>query len=312
MKYKLFIFIIIFSLCIFKWFNLKTGENTLELDNKISTVMQTTEKKIEETTEIKYTKGTFDSITYFSNFDYENSEFISDYTYKKLKKAYDEFDFKVEFKSGDTKLYDLYKRKFTELILNKCTFYNPFENCEKYLSNNNIDPTQIFCRLYFFDFDDDNEPELCVNYRTAYVFKYIKDKNKIVLMTNSNGSWNSFYGTKKIYDNWEGLRYTYTIYNENYETINEVKYYYTPIREGLICYMVAFPGTNKNQKKELDLDIQKEGYDLENTNIIYFRVTEEQYNELTKNAIKSIAEANQAIKKYNISYNELVNYYKNN
>lgn len=323
----LIVIFIIFGICIFEGVSLKklnTSELEMEKD-KISTVIQTTEEMTELTTveiteelteivtEIKYTKGTFDSLTYGSNFDYDNSEFVSDYVYKKLKKAYDEIDFSGEFRGGDTKLYDLYKRKFAEVILNKKTFYySERNNKEEYLYDEDIDPTQIFCSLHILDFDGDNEPELCVNYRKAYVFKYLNNEDKVVLMTNSDGSWNRFYGTKKIYDEWEGIRYTYDIYDENYEIINEVKYYYTPVREGFTCYMVAFPGTNRNQKKELDIDIQREGYDLENTDIIYFKVTEEQYYELTKKAYKRSMEADKELKKYEISYDELVSCYKEN
>lgn len=310
---------ILIFLCAFIIYILFSAKNTNINDNYPNNVAlqeeeETTEYTTEATTEpendltvANYTKGNFDDF-----FDLEYSDYISDSTFERIKKIYDTIDFSGEFKKGDEKLYDLYKYKFSKLLLNRCPFYDPYENKEKYLKDCDFESEEDYSLLYFLDIDGDNEPELYVYKRGLYIFKYLKDSDSFILWNEQFGPYESIYGTRKTMTIGQNMciRDNYLLHDENGKIIESIGTIILPFNADNFLYLVSLPYHETDQRKEIDIELQKDGYINNYSKVIFFRVTEEQFNELMKDVYDREHTLHDEEDELQVSYKDFVNGYK--
>ena len=145
----------------------------------------------------------------------------------------------------------------------------------------------VYYLYYFFDMDSDGVPELGIqNGRMLSFFKYDEDKDQFFL-------WNEWIdykinGTRVLrreeFSSGAYERYYFCRLDENGNEICTVwfrvwLYLDKEIEDKREVYVIAFP-EYADQKNEIPEDIKKKGYNYYGTYI--FRVTEEQYHELTE------------------------------
>ena len=214
----------------------------------------------------------------------EEMHYINEEAYLALKEAYGQVEWENEFETGDLKTYGLYREKFRELIENKKPFYD--KKTGKWIYLDEYRKKELYYFYYFFDMDSDGVPELGIqNGRVISFFKYDEDKEQIFLW----GEWTDYKMNgsgmlrhEKIYA--ESYRYDFCQLDENGDEICKVwirvwRYFDEEIDDMREVYIMKFP-EYADQKNEIPEDIKKQGYNYYGTYI--FRVTEEQYHELTE------------------------------
>ena len=205
--------------------------------------------------------------------------------YQALKKAYGQVEWENEFEAGDLKTYASYREKFRELVENEKPFYD--KKTDNWIYLDEYRKKDVYYLYYFFDMDSDGVPELGIqNGRMLSFFKYDEDKDQFFL-------WNEWIDYKmngsrvlrrEEFSSGAYERYYFCRLDENGNEICTVwfrvwLYLDKEIEDKREVYVIAFP-EYADQKNEIPEDIKKKGYNYYGTYI--FRVTEEQYHELTE------------------------------
>lgn len=199
---------------------------------------------------------------------------------------------------------------------NKCSYYNPRtgENLflKDYLGTEDYSDFPEL-KFYFFDMDQDGYPELCLkDMRFLLIFKYDSEQDRVLLWTNyMENSYFSLMGSRTIlYDRFETSQTFYKldeygriIYSVSFE---ERSYGKEEEEETQIAYFVLLPEYEEEDKQiEITDEMKQYGYVDADTGTYYFRVTEEQYNELTEEFYQAKQLAEQEIEKVTYTYDEL-------
>lgn len=253
----------------------------------------------------------------YLDFPYYNMSFADDKIFKIIKNAYNKVNFYGKFKKGSLSKYGFYKKKFNQLLKNEVAFidkdtgkkaylkdFNPLKvyNGEKYLYDLNS------YKFYFFDFDEDNTPELCIsNKGNTYIFKYKNKLNKLVLIYKMEGGYLSLIGSNKIaWDNEMGAFPVNAFYElkNNENLLCSVTFYSKQDNNSI--YMVSLPQyINSDSQIKITEELKNKAYFDEGQKLYYFRVTEEQFVELTKDYFNAVELADKNINDVTFSYNEL-------
>ena len=157
-------------------------------------------------------------------------------------------------------------------------------------------------------------PELCIsnNNRTfVCVFDYVADKDKIVLWYSMRNSYYSLNGTKTARWDWDGSRNLLIKLNADGEEEMTLSFYWRNdfnrkknIEE--MYYMLGLPLYAEKSEEDIITDAMKaEAHYDESTTRYYFRVTEEQFDELTKDYFIAAEQADENIKEVTFTYQEL-------
>ncbi|MBD3920897.1 hypothetical protein H8B09_19175 [Paenibacillus sp. PR3] len=162
--------------------------------------------------------------------------------------------------------------------------------------------------FYFFDFDKDNTPELCIsNNGSTYIFKYDDKLNELFLIYKMEGGYLSLIGSNKIaWDSETGAFPANAFYelNNNGDLICSVTFYSK--QDNIPVYMVSLPQyTNQDSQINITEELKNQAYFDEGQKLYYFRVTEEQFDELTKDYFNAVELAHKNINDVSFSYNEL-------
>ncbi len=286
-----------------------------KIDNTIESYVVASDVKDE--VKNKHTYKRWDYFPYHSGIQFANEDI-----FKAIKKAFANIDFYGEFKKGNMDVYDFYKEKYKQFITNEVAFFDKEENKELYLGdlslighsyqNKSLDDCLKEYSYIFFDMDEDGAPELCITDITfCYVFKYIPDKNEFILWLKLESTYYGLIGTKKTYWNRLGDNHAFYKYDESGKdeyTVHFFMYYITNeiTEEPEIIHMVALPYyENKEEQVIITEDMRIQGYFDETLQVYYFRVTEEQYEELTKDYMESLTLAQKNIKEVTFTYEEL-------
>lgn len=255
-----------------------------------------------------------ESRTYNSHrdFPYDTMKFVDDETYAFLKEAYDAIDFYGEFKTGDQKLYKRYIAKYKALVKNEVPFYNEEEGKNIYLSEYKLtgyaadyDPRRY--EYYFFDMDGDNTPELCIRdtSHVTYVFKYDAVSDAMILWQEFLSHNEMLHGTRKIQWDWDGMRYGMYELDENGEVTFDVYFLIEAFwSNGNETYMLTVPYYNG---KPIDIpdEMKAQAYFSEENGMYHFKVTEEQFDEITEDYFKAHKQSREAIEKCKYTYDDL-------
>lgn len=292
-----------------------------ELPTPKPTVSQTATPILTPEVEMEQTprpKGDIPERSYDStnDFPYENMDFVDDTTYAFLKETYDEIDFYGEFQTGDLSVYDEYIEAYRKLLNNEIPFivqdsyYRPEIGESFYMreyseirSGDEYDPNEF--TYYFFDMDGDGNPELCIYDRGAYVFKYNMQSKEMILWQAVDGLWESIHGTLSLRNDYGGLRHWLCRLNAGGEMVFWVCFMEEATwSNGKVAYMVTLP-TYEDREIEITMDMKKQAYFSEEDGRYYFNVTEEQYDELTKNYFLASDQSEEELKKVTYTYDEL-------
>lgn len=151
-----------------------------------------------------------------------------------VENIYKGIDFYGEFKKGDSAVYDEYKKKYAEFLSGQSSLWDEegdkYNSLEDYLKNyldfhinyleDYIDISNKFLedysleeylraktiRFYYFDMDEDNLPELCMEGKMGmFIFKYNSDTDQFGILWESwpgydiSGSRKIRYTDKLVY-----------------------------------------------------------------------------------------------------------------
>ncbi len=260
----------------------------------------------------------------FFDFPYDNMSFINDSVYESLKEEYSKINFYSEFNPGDLELYDLYKEKFKQLLDNEKVFIDKMG--DRYFISELSSPTyqKVFddynsqnLDYYFFDIDEDGSPELTIDNRRAttglYIFKFMPEADEILLWDVIEGTWLFLWGSKTICYNHEGIRPMFYKLDENGETefivsLLQREDFNQRISQAEVVYLAAMPKYMDIDKQiEITEEMRNQSYIDKGWEFYYFRVTEEQYYDLTDDYYKAEKLANENINKVSYSYDDLFN-----
>jgi len=141
----------------------------------------------------------------------------------------------------------------------------------------------------FFDIDEDDAPELCItnDHGFHYIYKYIPNTNQFVLWCfEMETSYYRLSGSRKIRWSRFGSSNAFYELDENGNIECSVSFFNYRQTEGQdMTFMVSFPKywrSNEDDEREKEERVQNQGCFDESTKDFYYRVTKEQYEELTK------------------------------
>lgn len=264
-------------------------------------------------------KGDFPERSYESirEFPYETMEFADESAYAFIKAAYDAFVFGDEFETGDLTLYDSYMERFRELVNCEVTFIVPKTGESTYINEYGdlkVSKDEAFApenlTYHVFDVTGDNTPELCVRTEgwSTYIFKYDEVSDRITLLMEMN-YYERFLGTGILYWNnftlaGRDLNSVYHI-DENGELTEGVSFNIEALK-GSETYLVSIPEYIKEDKPiEITQELKSKAYYSEEDELYLFKVTAEQYEQLTAAYKDSWMRANREFEKVTYTYDEL-------
>ncbi len=258
----------------------------------------------------------------FLDFSYDKMSFADQEAYEFLKNAYAGIEWYSAFEKGDLTQYNFYKEKFKKLVENEVRFFNPETGEELYLSdftpmkvlNDSADELIYDKHLYdyyFFDMDEDSMPELCISdKRFIFIFKYEINQDRFILWKNLGVSYYSLNGSRSIcWENGSGSA-LYKL-NENGEEVCSVTFwirgfYNESTKQDEVAYLMTLPYySDESLQLEMAEEIERQRYYIYGEMSPYFRVTEEQFDELTKDFYQAEQLAAQEIENVTYTYEEL-------
>jgi len=273
---------------------------------------------------------------------YVDIDYVDDAVFESIKGEYDKIDFYGQFDRGNEEEYDFYKEQYLKLLNLQATFYDSDtqknyyldefsemdftypkqgmtynEKTDTFINWDSYSPSNYI--YYFFDMDDDGNPELCIsdNERFDYIMKYEPESDKFVLWYEIGPSGVNILGSRKLYnitgDSPPGFGYYLLDKNGGDDcTVWFVLdgYYNASTEQDDIRYMVSLPQYEDTSK---NLVLTKAMTDYQDSMHLYstyydtpcYRVTEEQFDELTGDYFTAQRLAVENIKKVSYTYDEL-------
>ncbi len=243
--------------------------------------------------------------------------YVDDELYAEIKDICSNIDFDVAFNPGDVTKYELYKEKYKNLIDDDSNCVRFDETREKWRCFDLGEfRTDIFLkrrdykdehRYYFFDMNGDENPELCVtdNRSFLYVLQYDEEKDQIVLWKEFIPGSVFFMGTLNVGFSSETGGDGLIRFDENGNRDWFVRFVAIggePARSddenyGYLIYLPEYIELTYDMQKQAVYDVVEERY--------YFRVTEEQFKELTKDYYDAVKKAQDALDDVTYTYTEL-------
>lgn len=235
------------------------------------------------------------------------NEFIDEHGFEYINNIYSDIDFSSDFKQGDQSVYADYKNQYLNLMNCKIPFKS---EGKKYYINEYMDgeyePEKYI--YYFFDMDDDNLPELCIKNKVGfiYILKYESEFDEIILWHETTfSSWYELFGGKKLwfYSGTSPIKYSFQKLDENGQIEYCIWLYIEPT-ESETKYLLTLPEFS-DKADNIDIPKNIKAQSIEKDSHYYYRVTESQWDELTKEFFteKNIAKEN--IAKVKFTYKEL-------
>ena len=266
----------------------------------------------------------------WDDFPYNNMRFIDEDAFKYLKNALGGIDYYGEFEIGNTNVYDFYKEKYNQLIRNEAAFIdtvtgeevflNQFETLAGYMECDEASMHHLKNKVsYLFDVDEDDTPELCIS--SEYIFKYVPDLGKCILWGGHKGNfYYSIIGSRKItWDHGLASEILHSFYQFDESGKVDCSTFFFIRRnsnsnadQSESSYIIALPSySHIDEQLTLPKEIERQAYSFyadyyKREEIVYcFCVTEEQYDELTKDYFAARELANEKIKEVTFTYDEL-------
>ena len=281
---------------------------------------------------IEMEKENLKQVTYtYEELFHDEIEFVSEEKFEEINNAYKEIDFFGEFEQGNKEKEEYYQEKFHQLLKGEVKFTLSKEANEFHLSKTQYSLNEYLGLktyqeneeeltfvpedhlYYFYDINKDGIPELCINpkegKRYYYIFQYIEERDEIILRHKRYKSYYPFMGTKKTTCHIPGtIKDYYQFYEQGEEGEKErevtfYKAYRMKQGEWEEEYMVEMP---YDYEKEIKGNREEERlYGTRSSQSTYYRVTKEQYEELTNPFFQALEKAEENLKQVTYTYEEL-------
>lgn len=240
--------------------------------------------------------------------------YVDESIFEIIKDAYSEVDFTAEFEQGNQENYEDYLQKFWHLLQNDIPFWDRELNRDVFIK----DWEEVYGHyatfdlrkslFYFFDMNGDGFPELCIDpQEPVVVFEYDAEKDQCILWAWLGGK--DIIGTRKVmlHPEYESIICDFFQLNEygdfELETIFWAEFFFGM---GEDINMVMFPNYLAQEKKWiLTDDIKQQGILEESSGQWFFRITDEQFEELQKPYMEAYNLALERQKKETYTYEEL-------
>ena len=247
--------------------------------------------------------------------------------YNMLMSACGEIDFYGEFQMGDRSLYHAYLENYIQLFQGQRNVYCMETKTE--ISIGELDLAEAedgesgfghkYYRYLYFDADGDEKPEMVLtDAGMCYVFKYIAESDKIVLLyATPYPTYEYVYGSRRMY--FLNLREPGIIevrlmnqyfQKERYVIFISAVTYTGENAEKTKVYAVSLPAYYNSEKQtayvsDMMTEKMKEGA-YENGETWIFHVTKEQFEELTDTFFQSFNTEDTRRDKVEYTYEELL------
>lgn len=250
---------------------------------------------------------------YWTDFSHERDlPYASQQTFEAVKGFYSEIDFFGEFQKGDREVYGKYKEAFLKLLQNEVPFFN-WETGE-YLywkdfgfgnSDKKYDLQEI--EYIFFDMNEDGFPELTIQKDgDSYIFQYDVGTNEFNLWYSMESGWYSLVGSRKVMWLGSGKYLAFYLLDQEGRVECETFFFANWFNEEESLFVVMVPRYNGEPGRNKVTDEMKaEGIYERSSGQWYFRVTEEQWDELANIYLEAEQIAEEKIKDVTYTYEEL-------
>lgn len=243
-------------------------------------------------------------------------DYVDEELYAEIKDICKNIDFTPSFDPGDVTKYDLYKKKFKKFINGEVTVWIKETGEELYIYNfHGLEEFRAVIELgeydidrysyYFFDINGDEDPELCIKNQLGYiyVFQYDEDRDQIVLWKEYISNSIFLMGTQKLgfAGGWSGDGMIRV--DENGDRVFFVHFWVLgggPYQNDIEDYgfLVSLPEYIELRDDMIEQAIYEDDR-------YYFRVTEEQFEELTKDYNDAEKAVHAALDEVTYTYTEL-------
>ncbi len=303
-----------------------------QVNSEIDTAIRYSEARAQESTktEQEYHDYTYELYVVEENLDREKIkivssldtkfyeiEFINDEVYKDIKEITDKINYYGSFKGADLEDTKEIREKYKEVILDTSDYIdipktkNGLNGLEYLKDSYGYNPKES---VYgYFDTNSDGIPELILKdapYINIFTYDIEEDKVKLLF---SDSAWCCILGDNKMGYQLGGLTWDtmYYEWDENGDRTLDIRFMIAPSSDSdTQVYMVGFPIYLDSQLKCLTnvlLDSEVEIIFDDRFNAYFFRITEEQYNELIKDFENATEKANLVEQTIQYSYDELFN-----
>lgn len=252
------------------------------------------------------------------DFPFDDIIFSDENAFSLLKNSYKNIEFYGDFEPGDLVSYDYFKLNFLRLLNNEVRFTRKETGETMYLKefDESYSSHDNKYSYYFFDMDEDGTPELCINDYSLRIdiYKYNPDHDEFILIHELHPSYYQLNGSNKIrWDGAGGSGYhgVFYKYNELSEEEYSAAFLYQPhynerLGKSEVVYMAGLPQyTNKSEQIMIPDNIKKQAYIDKSYGTFYFRLTEEQYDDLTGDYHKAARSAAETLREMAYTYDEL-------
>jgi hypothetical protein len=252
----------------------------------------------------------------FLDLPYFEMPFADDEVFDTLKEIYNNMDFYGEFTKGDLAAYGFFIEKYGDLLNNEAKFIDKESGAELYLREwENLKEYDDMSKYiyYYFDIDEDETPELCIidNGGFIYIFKYVLDYGRIILWRKLDSASYQLLGSKKIA--WvhlgSGAGTAFYLMSDNGEDEYSVFCYETgrysqKFNTFETVHLIALPiYVDYDAKIVITERLINEAF--RDQSYYFFRVTKEQYEEITSDLYSSIDLAKEMVKKVTFTFEQL-------
>lgn len=267
-------------------------------------------------------KEEFDSTdTYAFSYDYWTDfreewdlPYADEKTFEQVKKAYAEVDFFGEFEKGDVSVYDEYITKYYELLQNNMPVYDP--ETDMYIPVMEYDEFgwyyedygQTNFEYYLFDIDGDKLPEMAIQTygHGYYVFDYNADTEEYSVWYPMGGIWYRIIGTRKVQWAGEGRYLAFYQLDERGEEECETFIFSRYENEEIYLCMAMLPKyTDSSKEIAVTEEMKNQGVYEKSSGQWYFRITQEQFDELSKEYVEAHKLAMKQREEVSYTYEEL-------
>lgn len=240
--------------------------------------------------------------------------YVDTETYAIIKDAYINIDFFGKFEMGNQEYYNEYKEIYWKVLCNEKFIIDQdsskkmlisdvpeLADCiESYGINNMV--------YYYFDVDGDSFPELCIQYygMGIYILDYNSETEECSLWYDLASFNYVLIGTQKVMWRGNGKFFSFYLLNEEWEEECETFFFKEPVSEEINICIVMLPWYKDDAERIVVSDHMNEcAIYARSEERWYFRVTEQQYNELTNAYKESYHAAIEGIKEVTYNYEEL-------
>ena len=245
-----------------------------------------------------------------------NEDVVKEEVFQEIKKIYNTIDFKGTFKQGDLSKYNIYKKKYNQFLKGERFIIDNVTGEKLYLWESEFWNCNVqLYTYYFFDMDGDENPELCIKdeVNTLYIIKYEEELDEIILWLRSVRAPIYLLGTGKLTHadkNGSGEAFIQLSESGEWEYSVWFKKEIHPSSQGTeseYWYLVSLPYyyTEKSEEMKISDEIKQQGIFNELQKMYYYRVTEEQYDELTEKYTEALNTSMKDIRIVTFTYEEL-------